>query len=117
MPAVDSLQVCLDSLDDTTSLLSLQASLASSCFTIVARHELVTFLHQQLAEQKRVDASFSGVLSIEEGSSNLAAPKDVTTPVDVQLVLPGDAKKQRKQTKQILLDKGGCGCTWTLFLC
>lgn len=74
--------------------------------TTVARHELVTFLHQQIAEQKRVDASISGVLLIEEGSSSLSTPKDVASAVDVQLVLPGDAKKQRKQTKQILLDRG-----------
>lgn len=80
--------------------------LVAHIFVLVARHELVSFLHQQIAEQKRIDASFSGVPLIEEGSSSLAAPKDVANPVDVQLVLPGDAKKQRKQTKQILLDKG-----------
>ncbi|KAJ3481924.1 hypothetical protein NLI96_g7338 [Meripilus lineatus] len=79
--------------------------LVAHIFVLVARHELVSFLHQQIAEQKRIDASFSGVPLIEEGSSSLAAPKDVANPVDVQLVLPGDAKKQRKQTKQILLDK------------
>lgn len=81
-------------------------STRTNTLPLVARHELVTFLHQQIAEQKRIDASFSGVPSVEEGSSSLATPKDVTSPADVQLVLPSDAKKQRKQTKQILLDRG-----------
>ncbi|KAH8096907.1 hypothetical protein BXZ70DRAFT_945142 [Cristinia sonorae] len=71
----------------------------------VSRQELVPFLHQQLAEQKRVDASLSGVSAIVEGPSISAAPKETTAPADIQLVLPTDTKKQRKQTKQIFLDR------------
>lgn len=74
----------------------------------VSRQELLTFLTQQIAEQKRIDAGLSGVPSIIEGPQSAAAPKEANTGVDVQLVLPTDAKKQRKQTKQMFLDRGKC---------
>lgn len=40
-----------------------------------------------------------------EGNQALAAPKEAAGP-EVQLVLQGDAKKQRKQTKQMYMDRG-----------
>lgn len=75
---------------------------------VVSRQELVSFLHQQIAEQKRVDMSTSGT-SIHSDSyvpQSTAPAKDVSNTSDVQLLLPGDTKKQRKQVKQIFLDRG-----------
>lgn len=37
---------------------------------------------------------------------NVIPNKDVAGSADVQLVLPVDTKKQRKQVKQIFLDRG-----------
>lgn len=73
----------------------------------VSRQELVPFLHQQIAEQKRVDATLSGapLVSVAEGTQAVAATKEAAGP-EVQLVLQGDAKKQRKQTKQMYMDRG-----------
>lgn len=72
----------------------------------VARHELVPFLQQQLLEQKRVDASISGVPSIgSESSPGLNSAKETTSSADVQLVVPSDIKKQRKYTKQMFTDR------------
>lgn len=76
--------------------------------TLVSRHELVSFLHQQIAEQKRADLSTSGT-SIHSDASvmqSIAPAKDLSNTSDVQLLLPGDTKKQRKQVKQIFLDRG-----------
>lgn len=73
---------------------------------VVIRQELVPFLHQQILEQKRIDASISGVPAIAEGSVSLNAIKEATGAADVQLVLPSDTKKQRKHTKQMFLDRG-----------
>ncbi|KAI0954220.1 hypothetical protein AcV7_007513 [Taiwanofungus camphoratus] len=71
----------------------------------VSKQELVPFLHQQIAEQKRIDTSISGAHSIADGPQSLNAGKELATPSDVQLILPSDAKKQRKQTKQMFLDR------------
>lgn len=72
----------------------------------LSRQELVPFLHQQIAEQKRIDASLSGapLVSVAEGTQAVAASKEATGP-EVHLVLQGDAKKQRKQTKQMYMDR------------
>jgi len=69
----------------------------------VSRPELVPWLQEQIAEQKRIDAETSGtsILSHSQGP----ARSKTSGPMPVQLVLPGDARKQRKQTKQIFLDK------------
>jgi translation initiation factor 2-alpha kinase 4 len=78
------------------------------CGVSVSRQELVSHLHQQIAEQKRVDMSISGT-SIQSDvhiSQNVIPNKDVAGSSDIQLVLPGDTKKQRKQVKQIFVDKG-----------
>lgn len=72
----------------------------------VSFQELVPWLQHAIAEQKRLDAQTSGAPMITEhmpvpsGSS-----KDGFAAPDVHVVLP-DPKKQRKQTKQIVLDKG-----------
>lgn len=73
----------------------------------MSKQELVPFLHQQIAEQKKFDASLSGAPNVTEGTQVLAAPKETASP-EVQLILQGDAKKQRKQTKQMYMDRGAC---------
>jgi translation initiation factor 2-alpha kinase 4 len=62
-------------------------------------------------EQKRIDAETSGtsVLSHSQGPTRSKTSGPMP---DVQLVLPGDARKQRKQTKQIFLDKGENQCVY-----
>lgn len=70
----------------------------------MSRQELVPFLNEKIAEQKRLDASLSGSIAMTE-SQSVPAIKEPAGP-EVQLVLQGDAKKQRKQTKQMYLDRG-----------
>ncbi|KAF8880897.1 hypothetical protein CPB84DRAFT_1817292 [Gymnopilus junonius] len=74
----------------------------------LSRAELVSWLQQQIAEQKRIDATTSGAPSLAEPTSNLSVIKEPAAVPDIQLVLP-DPKKQRKQTKQIFLEKGRNG--------
>ncbi|KAH7923751.1 Serine/threonine-protein kinase [Leucogyrophana mollusca] len=71
----------------------------------VSRQELVSWLHQQIAEQKRIDASTSGASTYPDTLQVATPSKDIGGPPEVQLLLPVDAKKQRKQVKQILLDR------------
>ena len=71
----------------------------------MSRHELVPFLVQQIAEQKRIDASISGAPWVAETSQNTATAKE-NADSNVQLILPQETKKQRRQTKQILMDRG-----------
>ena len=71
----------------------------------MSRQELVPFLLQHIAEHKRVDASISGAPLVAESSQGQGPIKEPGSS-EVQLVLPADAKKQRKQTKQIFLDRG-----------
>lgn len=82
-------------------------------FILVSRQELVPFLVQQIADQKRIDASISGAPLVAESSQGQGSAKEPGTS-EVQLLLPADAKKQRKQTKQIFLDRGNaispCPC-------
>jgi hypothetical protein len=77
----------------------------------VSRQELVPWLQQQITEQKRVDATTSGVSLASDPSQAISQSKELPTSSDVQLILPGDAKKQRKQTKQIFLDRGKLRCS------
>jgi translation initiation factor 2-alpha kinase 4 len=74
-------------------------------FYSVSKPELVPWLQEQLAEQKRIDAETSGT-AILSHSQGPARSKSSGPMPDVQLLLPGDARKQRKQTKQIFLEKG-----------
>ncbi|EIW85919.1 hypothetical protein CONPUDRAFT_114006 [Coniophora puteana RWD-64-598 SS2] len=71
----------------------------------VSRQELVVWLQQELAEQKRIDSLTSGSSSSADGSYASSARDGPSQETDVQLLLPVDAKKQRKQVKQLLLDK------------
>ncbi|KZT71101.1 Serine/threonine-protein kinase [Daedalea quercina L-15889] len=71
----------------------------------VARHELVPFLQQHLLEQKKIDATISGVPAVAENSPLTNGPKEPTSRSDVQLVLPSDTKKRPKHTKQMFLDR------------
>ncbi|TFY77050.1 hypothetical protein EWM64_g6962 [Hericium alpestre] len=71
----------------------------------VSRQELVPWLQHQIAEQKRIDASTSGAPALSDAPQISSSSKDVAGNPDVQLLLPGDAKKHRKQTKQIFLDR------------
>jgi len=71
----------------------------------VSRQELVGWLQQQIAEQKRADLATSSAPIVAENIGVLP-PKEVSISPDVQLILPIDTKKQRKQVKQLFLDRG-----------
>lgn len=83
-------------------------TLQSSCFFFcsVSRSELVPWLQEQIAEQKRIDAETSGTVIQSEHSQGPSRSTWSGPMPDVQLLLPGDARKQRKQTKQIYVEKG-----------
>jgi translation initiation factor 2-alpha kinase 4 len=80
----------------------------SVLFDLVSRPELVPWLQEQIVEQKRIDAETSG--TVLSHSQSPARSKSSDPMPDVQLILPGDARKQRKQTKQIFLEKGESQC-------
>lgn len=81
----------------------------------VSRQELVGWLQQQISEQKRIDATTSGAPAVSEAYQGPVQSKDTGNAPEVQLVLPVDTKKQRKQTKQIFLDRGQSRCHLILF--
>lgn len=91
----------------TVSVFSSPHVVLFSSSSVVSKQELVPFLVQQISEQKKVDATFSGapLVAVTEGAQALVASKDAASP-EVQLVLQSDAKKQRKQTKQMYMDRG-----------
>ncbi|KAF9527861.1 other/PEK/GCN2 protein kinase [Crepidotus variabilis] len=72
----------------------------------LSRQELVGWLHSQIAEQKRIDATTTGVANaLSEVSVDTGAlAKEPSGMTDVQLVLP-DTKKRGKQVKQIFTEK------------
>lgn len=74
-------------------------------FCSVTRLELVPWLLQQISEQKRVDLSTSGARMFTDITQNNVSSKDVATSSDVQMVLPGDAKKM-KSLKNMYIDRG-----------
>lgn len=88
--------------------LYLESYILLICFP-VARQDLVVWLQDKIAEQKRIDANTSGAerLLIEH-SAPLAVPssKDNVNARDVQLILPGDLKKGKGGPKQIFYDRG-----------
>ena len=70
----------------------------------VARHELVPWLQERIAEQKRIDAATSGTeRSLQDSAPPSATPSSAR---DVQLLLPGDLKKGKAGPKQIFSDRG-----------
>ncbi|KAJ7668466.1 kinase-like domain-containing protein [Mycena polygramma] len=72
----------------------------------LTRQELVSWLQQQIAEQKRFDASTCGALRFSDISTSHSVPsKEVMAASAVQLLLPVDAKKQRKQVKHLFMDR------------
>ncbi|KAJ3566582.1 hypothetical protein NP233_g6910 [Leucocoprinus birnbaumii] len=72
----------------------------------LSRQELVGWLQQQIAEQKRVDLATSAAPVLADSISGGATQsRDISIPSDVQLILPIDAKKQRKSVKQLFLDR------------
>ncbi|KAJ7163895.1 kinase-like domain-containing protein [Mycena crocata] len=72
----------------------------------LSRPELVGWLQQQISEQKRVDASTCGAPSFSEiGATHPVISKETTGASSVQLLLPVDIKKQRKQVKQLFMDR------------
>lgn len=79
----------------------------------MSKQELVGWLQQQIAEQKRIDLSTSGRLISAEGTLSNVPPKEMVSPSsDVQLILPVDTKKQRKHVKQLFLDRGVYVLRW-----
>lgn len=70
----------------------------------VSRPELVPWLQEQILEQKRIDTETSGTTLFENLQGSVRSRPSGPMP-DVRLVLPGDSRKQRKQTKQIFLEK------------
>ena len=82
----------------------------------MSKQELVGWLQQQIAEQKRIDLSTSGVPISTEGTASNISSKDMVPPSsDVQLILPGDTKKQRKHVKQLFLDRGEYDLLWIAY--
>jgi eukaryotic translation initiation factor 2-alpha kinase 4 len=83
-----------------------------SQFCTVSRQQLVPWLQNQIAEQKRIDIATSGAPVVSHSIHSIQHPptsgKDTS---DLQLLLPQDAKKQRKQVKQLFLDRGVFGNT------
>ncbi|KAJ7488435.1 kinase-like domain-containing protein [Mycena latifolia] len=73
----------------------------------LTRQELVGWLQHQIAEQKRVDASTAGALRLSDvGVAHSVPPsKEVAAASAVQLLLPVDIKKQRKQVKHLFMDR------------
>lgn len=63
------------------------------------------WLQEQILEQKRIDTETSGTTLFENLQGPVRSRPSGPMP-DVRLVLPGDSRKQRKQTKQIFLEKG-----------
>ena len=73
---------------------------------IVSRQDLVGWLQERISGQKRRDLTTSGLQAVADSTQNVPPQKEGTSNADVQLLLPGDTKKQRKQTKQIFRDRG-----------
>lgn len=73
------------------------------------KQDLVTTLQHLIHEQNRIDIGTSGVSNNVEITSPIketVAQASTNTSVPLQMVLPGDVKKIRKQTKQLFTDKG-----------
>jgi len=75
-------------------------------FLVVSRQELVSWLHHEIAEQKRIDLTTSGAAVVSPTIPHAVSTKDLSVFSDVHLILPTDTKKQRKHVKQLFLDRG-----------
>ena len=78
----------------------------------VSRQELIGWLQQQIAEQKKIDISTYSASVPSENIQPSLSSKDVSGSSNVQVLLPSDlkvasdAKKQRKHVKQLFMDRG-----------
>lgn len=69
----------------------------------VARHDLVPWLQERIAEQKRIDVATSGVeRPLQDSAQSSATPSHAR---GVQLLLPGDLKKGKAGPKQLFSDR------------
>ncbi|EIN05395.1 Serine/threonine-protein kinase [Punctularia strigosozonata HHB-11173 SS5] len=72
----------------------------------LSKHELVEWLQEQIAEQKRIDATTSGVMkNFDAPASGVASKEPTASKPDVQLLLPMEVKKQRKTTKHMFTER------------
>lgn len=70
----------------------------------MSKQELVSWLQQQITEQKRVDLTTSGAPILNETPVHHPVTKDPAVNPHIHVVLH-DAKKQRKNVKQLFEDK------------
>ena len=68
--------------------------------------ELVSYLQQHIAEQKRYDATLSGGQAAPESSPIQPVVEKPTPAADTLVVLPNDVKKARKSNKSFYGNKG-----------
>jgi len=74
----------------------------------VSRQDLVPWLAHRIAEQKRFDKEHSGVDAVHTELAPPPPQRDAGSADDIQILLPTESqlqRKQRKQTKQIYLDR------------
>ena len=70
--------------------------------------DLVSYLQHHIAEQKRYDASLSGIQVPAEISQTQPVTKEAAPVSDATVVLPNDSnKKTRKGTRGLYGNKGG----------
>lgn len=67
---------------------------------------MVTFLQHHIAEQKRYDMTLSGRQTATDSSQPQPVVKEATPTAETFVVLPNDAKKQRKGGKGLYSNKG-----------
>lgn len=70
----------------------------------MARHDLIPWLRERIAEQKKIDAATSGVERPLQDNAQSSAI--LPSARDVQLLLPGDLKKGKAGPKQLFSDRG-----------
>ena len=81
---------------------------------IVQSQDLVAFLQHHIAEQKRYDATLSGIEVPVEAAPVQPVPKETAPVSDAIVVLPNDSnKKSRKGMRGLYSNKGALSCSWT----
>ena len=68
--------------------------------------DLVSYLQQHIAEQKRYDATLSGGQGAADSSQVQSAAEKPASGAETLLVLPSDVKKARKGSKGLYVNKG-----------
>lgn len=79
-------------------------SILKGTVTDVSKQELIPWLQQELAEQKRTDYATPGAAPSSPTIPHVISGKDTFVSSDVQLVLPTDTRRQKK-FKQVFLDR------------